>query len=91
MPDRHNPIISEYLAAFRAQLRGMSENEKSDLVLELEDHILTRLAEGMPADGALAASPVHRCLPRRLAPSRSTAQSRADGGIMTAADGGICA
>ncbi len=56
MPSRHNPLVREYLAAFRAQLHGLSETERDDLVLELEDHILARLAEGMAPSGELLAA-----------------------------------
>ncbi|HNW92490.1 MAG TPA: tetratricopeptide repeat protein [bacterium] len=66
MPRKHDEIIAEYLAAFRAQLRGLTENEKTDLVLELEDHILTRLAE-------LAATPNHGAPPATPAASAAAA------------------
>ncbi len=78
MPDRHSEIITGYLAAFRAQLRGMSENEKNDLVLELEDHILTRLAEdGVPTGEVLAASAAAHAATSAARAAQSAAQADA--------------
>jgi uncharacterized membrane protein len=50
---QENPIVSQYIAALKADLGGLNETDRAEVVRDIESHISEAVAAGQPLDRVL--------------------------------------